>query len=243
MAVITIADIRSIGITPAMADDTAVTAAIAESESVFNTQCRQFFEPMDGAMELDGDNTTSFFLDIPIISITSIVDNLYSQTIPATDYRVYNGRTMIQDDRGNPMIVGVNGQRWGEYPQRWAITGTFGYVEADGVSAPAQVRKALIIMISDSLLNPIIDVGAVPPAEINDDLLPQGGQTEEATDDHRIKWAVATAISPWDPYSSISKYPFVTRTIKNFRAPIGISTQSGFSSFVPSTGGALFPVT
>lgn len=229
MAILTVAEIRAEGITVEMASDATVTAAIAFCTEIFNEQTRQFFEPLAGEVIVDGDNTDSIFLHIPIITVTSIVDNVTSYTMSATNYRAYTGRSRLQDDRRNPKIFAKNGYGFSYGPGRWTITGTFGYTESTGLP-PAAVKQAIKILTIDMLLHPIVAPSEVL-AEMNDALV-DSTKTEEVTDDHKIKWSASTA--PWDPLTAISNSPFVRKAIRDYRAPFGITTQvQGYRFEVP----------
>lgn len=224
MAVVSIQDIRDKGIDVAIADDDAVQDAIDESEEIFNTETGQFFEPVAATMVLDGDDTNSFFLSIPVISVDSITDGFRSETLDPADYHVYSGRQLgINDDRRNPKIFGKNGTVFQYGPGRWSIVGTFGFTEPDG-SAPRQVKSAIITLVIDNILTPVIEPAQELP-QINEGLLGVGPITEETTDDHKQKYAYLRNPASWDPYEAVSRHPKVRRAIKNFRAPFGISTQ------------------
>lgn len=224
MAVLTIQNVRDEGITEEMADDDAVEAAIAECEAIFNDQTGQFFEPIAGELTVDGDNTDSIFLPIPVISVSSIVDNTTSQTMSALNYRVYAGRTRIQDDRRNPKILAKNGYGFHYSPGGWTITGVFGFTESDG-SAPAAVKRAMLILTIERLTHPILTPSQVL-AELGEEIASKGSVTEEVTDDHKLKYATLTAPAPWDPYVAITSSPFVRKAIKDYQAPFGIDTQT-----------------
>lgn len=236
MAILTVADIRAEGVTEEIADDATVEDAIEFCTEIFNEQTGQFFEPLDGEITIDGDNTDSIFLHIPIIAVTSIVDNVTSYTMSPTNYRAYTGRSKLQDDRRNPKIMAKNGYGFSYGPGRWTITGTFGYTESDG-SPPAAVKHAIKILTIDKLLHPIVTPSEVLP-ELNEGMV-DSSKTEEVTDDHKIKWSASTA--PWDPLSSISNSPFVRKAIRDYKAPFGIDTQvQGFRFEVPMKVGFPF---
>lgn len=221
---VTIQDIRDAGVEASVADDDTAQDAIDDAEEMFNTETGQFFEPVDATMVLDGDNTSSFFLQVPVISVSSITDNERSVTLDAADYHVYSGRQhAINDDRRNPRIFGKNGIKFYYGPGRWSIDGTFGFTEPDD-SAPRQVKRAIVALAIELLLTPVIEPDEELP-EINENLLGVGPITEEVTDDHKQKYGYAKAASPWDPYEAVSNLPRVRRAIKNFRAPFGIATQ------------------
>lgn len=230
MAILTVAEIRAEGITVEIASDEQVEDAIAFCTELFNEQTGQFFEPLAGEIVVDGDNTDSIFLFIPIIEVTSITDNVTGNVMSATNYRAYTGRTRLQNDRRNPKIMAKNGYGFSYGPGRWTIAGTFGYTESDG-SPPVAVKHAIKILTIEMLLHPI-----VAPAEILPELgesIVDNTKTEEVTDDHKIKWSASSA-APWDPLAAISASPFVRKAIRDYRKPFGIATQvQGFRFEVP----------
>lgn len=226
MAILTIDDIRAEGITEEIASDDQVEDAIAFCTELFSEQTGQFFEPLAGELDIDGDNTDSIFLSIPIIEVTSITDNVTGNVMSPTNYRAYTGRTRLQNDRRNPKIFAKNGYGFSYGPGRWTIAGTFGYTEADN-STPVAVKRAILILTIEMLLHPIVSPSEMLPelgVEIVDSTI-----VEEVTDDHKIKWSPAS--SPWDPLDAISNSPFVRKAIRDYRKPFGISTQVQGSRF------------
>ena len=220
MAVTQIDDIRDQGITVDMFSDSAVQAAIDLWESVFSDACRQWFEPIDASLTFDGDNSSSAFFRLPIVEVTELQDLELGTVIDADDYVVYNGRTVVQDDRRNPKIMLKNGRVFTLGRGRYQVTGTFGFVEADD-SAPPQVRHAMLRLIIEKLLSPIVPslVTAVIP-----DLPTATGQIiEEETDEHRTVWAALNApIARRDVNQGLTSDPFVLETIQRFKAPAAV---------------------
>lgn len=231
MAILTVEEIRAEGVTVEIASDEQVENAIAFCTELFNEQTGQFFEPLEGEITVDGDNTDSIFLFVPIIEVTAITDNVTGYVMSPTNYRAYTGRTRLQNDRRNPKIMAKNGYGFSYGPGRWTIVGTFGYTEADS-SPPVAVKHAIKILTIEMLLHPII-----APAEILPDLgetIVDSSKTEEVTDDHKIKWASTSSTAPWDPLAAISASPFVRKAIRDYRKPLGIDTQvQGFRFEVP----------
>lgn len=224
MAITTIQDVRDEGVTVEIASDDLITAHIDTWEAAFSDQCEQWFEERSGTLFVDGDNTPSTFLQIPIITIDSITDVVNSTVLSVSDYAVYNGRTMLQDDRRNPRII-LNTGLFYSGNRRWQIVGTFGYTEADG-RAPAQVRRAMLMLIIEKLLNPIVETVGIPPAVVVS--RPEGQTTFERTDDHEIRFANLEKQRSNYTNSGLTSNRFILETISKFRAPMGIRAPMEF---------------
>lgn len=223
MPITQLADIRAEGVTDAMVSDSAVEAAIALWESAFFEACGQWFEPVSASMTFDGDGSSSAFFRIPIIEVTSLEDLELSETLDTDDYVVYNGRTLLQDDRRNPKIMMKKGRRFNLGRGRYQVTGSWGFVEADD-SAPPQVRHALLRLVIEKLLSPIIP--ALASATLPDLPTSTGQLIEEETDEHRLAWASSNVQTRKDLNEGLTKDPFILETIQKFQAPMVIGSPT-----------------
>ena len=221
MPITQLADIRAEGITDAMASDAAVNAAIVTWESVFFEACGQWFEPVSAAMTFDGDNSSSAFFRIPIISIDSLEDLELGTTLSTDDYVVYNGRTLLQDDRRHPRIMLKKGRCFNLGRGRYRATGSWGFVEADD-SPPPQVQYALLKLVIEKLLSPIVP--SLAPATLPDLPTITGQLVAEETDEHRLAWANPNNSKiTKDINDGLTRDPFILETIQRFQAPMSIS--------------------
>jgi hypothetical protein len=188
---ISIDDIRAEGVTVAKASDEKVFELIQVWQDYIEKVTRNWFVSKSMTLYLDGNGTTLLQLPVPIISVTELV--IDDTTIETADYKVYNGRGVIErDDRKNPRVKIVTGDVSifnGTGQNRSSITlfyvgeknikltGSFGYVEADGtVPKPIQYAlKKLVVRRCDPM------VGSVHS--------PAGPVIEEETDRHRRKFS------------------------------------------------------
>jgi hypothetical protein len=210
-----------------MASDAKVNRYIAIWEAAFSRACGQWFEAREAVVTFDGDNTAVAFFQIPIIEVESIEDTIDVATLDADDYKVYSGRDpSFADDRRNPKIVMSNGLfKLGR--QRYQITGTFGYLEPDD-SAPGDVWYAMIKLIIEKLLTPIVGTSA---GLLNAQLLNINGQialTEEVTDDHKKKWTYTGGKSKF-ANMGLTSDATILQTINDYRAPMNIRSQTDWT--------------
>jgi hypothetical protein len=243
MAYVTLADVRGIGIPDTIAtDDRVEDELIPLSTQVIDRVTRQWFEERSGTFELDGTQSDTLHLPVPIIEITEVRINSSSDALDASYYRVYNGRAAPSDDRRNPRIKLIAAQdrniftapilhdnarllfRKGRKNQ--TIVGTFGYVEADDTT-PLLIKRAALKMIAYWVTNPIY----TPPGG-STSLGSTGGSAgavvEEETDGHRIKYAdVSYASASTRPgLSGLIPDPEVHEILlKLYRAPITVAAS------------------
>jgi hypothetical protein len=122
---------------------------------------RQWFEPRQKVLLLDGSGSDTLFLPVPIIALTAIYLNGDFRTpVNLDELTVYDGSS--DEARRNPKIrlssapyyrdiflplqrrMGVGFAR-GDRNQR--IEGTFGYVEADGTT-PLLIKRAVLRLVA-----------------------------------------------------------------------------------------------
>jgi hypothetical protein len=238
---ITVADVRAAGLPDTVVGDDAVTAAILLWQDVIERYCRQWFEPRDLDLRIDGTDSDTLHLGIPIIEVEELYMNDGTTPIDSTLYKVYNNRSGYPDDRKNPRIklrsmydyadiftapimAGQLKFRKGRQNQR--IVGTFGYTEADD-TAPLAIKRALTKLVIRKATQPMyIAPGVVPPAP--PPLLSSSIVTEEWTDGHRIVYANNVASSPRraDNMSEVIDDPEVRGILKLYRAPIAMAAPA-----------------
>ena len=120
------------------------------------------FELKSITLKLDGDGTNELVLPIPIISITSITDDM--GVLSADEYVVYNRE--IPDDRQKPRIVRISGS-FPKGNQNVEIQGVYGWVEGGLKPKPLlEVSYRLLHKMFEPLLDGAdIDIG-VPLSDI-----------------------------------------------------------------------------
>jgi hypothetical protein len=240
MAYITVADIRAAGLTDTVAyPDAAVDAAILLWQEVLDRMCRQWFEPRDITMKLDGTDSDTLHLGVPVIELASLRINDNIDALDPTYYRVYSS-VGYPDDRRNPRIVlrtlsdvsdiysapiESHRLRFRKGRQNQELVGSFGFVEADG-STPLPIKRALTKLVIEKLVNPIpvpsSGPGVPPPPVV------AGALLEEWTDGHRVKYADVfkfTENRP-SPYMGITQDQEILTIVRLYRAPLAIATPA-----------------
>lgn len=142
---------------------------IQEAMGLIDEVTGQFFNARSATVTLEGNNTPTLWLPVPIISITQLLINSTSLELQEGedyDFVAFKGRERPQDDRRNPRIKlnvgrGRDSIFTGAITNRvfiketlTHITGTFGFLEPDG-STPALIKKATAILALGSANVPI----------------------------------------------------------------------------------------
>lgn len=208
---------------PAGTDPARVTRRIAKWEAIVEKVTRQVFREIEpGELTFDGDNSRYLHFSLPLISVSSLKVNGESTALSSDEYRVYNGRSAPQDDRGNPRIE-LTGYRDGSifstrthsifargYDQK--VTAKWGYTEADG-SCPAPVKDAiiqLVLMDLDGVFEKITGGTRTQP------LTPI---RRERTDGHEIEYMEINDVRL--TYTNIPKD--IYDLLMMYRPPIGVA--------------------
>lgn len=192
-------DIYNEGIDRDAISEDRITKKGLEAQRYIEEKTRNFFEPRVMTLILNGSGRPTLFLPYPIISITSvtITPNDFdtgSEVLSLSDLIIFNRVPWRdgKDDRRNPKIefkdwrrpgLIVNGtETWlgqSTWPQghlNVKVTGTFGFVEEDGISAPPAIIDAAIRLT-------IRNLGLLGDPASQDDLRRQA-ITSETTDGH-----------------------------------------------------------
>lgn len=236
---ISVQDIRDLGM-PNPPDDDTVLATIEVWQAFLERACRQWFVPKAMILSVDGTDSDTIHLGVPIISIDYVKLNDDPAELDTELYRVYNA-TRYPDDRRNPRIklvphhdldiytmpVSDYSLRFRKGRQNQEIKGTFGFVEEDG-SVPKLIKRALTKLVVEKLTYPIFVAtgGTAPPT--NNAPASVGDLLEEWTDGHKIKYnAVKPETKPRAPgLTGITDDPEIHDIIRLYRAPIGIATPA-----------------
>ncbi len=203
---ITIQDIRDEGILLEDFSDDRVLEIIILAADYIDLMTGRWFEDVLKTMTLDGKGNKLLQLDVPIISITSIVigtwGSILNDLTPVDDtyYKVYN---RIPDDYQNPQIMFYNKVRKGF--QNVQIVGHFGYVDVDG-NTPQLIKQAMKKLVIGSL--PLLSSDASEEQDYKMKLV------EEKTDGHSYK------LSDLLSEGSLTGDPQVDNIIQSFRRPI-----------------------
>jgi len=234
---ISISDVRSEGITAAIATDYQIYSAILLWQEILDRCCRQWFLPKLLTIDFDGDNSMTMNLGVPCIEVEYLRINGSTTDLDTDYYKVYGNQTDgLQSRRRNPKIALVQniprdihiapfyeGQlRFLKGYKNQTLRGTFGFVN-DDLSPPRAIQRALTKLVIEKLTNPIY-----PGADAPVPAIPSfaGIVVEEKTDDHMLKYAAPTLGKRKSGLLGITNDPEVQDIIKLYRGPIGIATPS-----------------
>lgn len=247
---ITVTDVRNEGLTDTQVyPDQRIKDKIAEWQAFVDKRCRMWFEPRVKTIIMDGTDSDTLLLSIPIINIDKLFMNSEfeeAQKVPPDQYQVYCG----EEDRGNPRIKIISYRRDIYRPsytesyrnkflfgrQNQKLVGTFGYVDwvlnDDGtpkldsngnqtyMTPPGIQRVMLKLVISD--LDKLAPDGA-PVAK------PRIGPiVSESTDGHSASFALPSALKVSAPTIAITKDIEVEQILNTFRPPIAIKVPMSF---------------
>ena len=196
--------------------DEVIEDEIIKAQQLIERYCRQWFDARDLTLTLDGNESDTLFLPVPIISVTSLTINEDGLALGSDNYKAYNSRT-IPDDRRNPRIqikrvrnsIFETGRgRLFVKGLDQVVVGTFGFVEPDG-TAPAIVRNACLQLVCSS----ITEIVTGEPKQI-----PSGPVRRIETELHEVEYVEGKVAA--------SMFHLFDQRIKNaldlYKAPLGI---------------------
>lgn len=199
---VTLDDIRDEGFdVDTVSDDRAIFLSKGWQDWIEH-KTGQWFYPRELTMYFDGSDARSLWLNIPIITLTSLyMNDDFNNVVDESVYAVYN-RYYPEDDRKNPRIKvktslasdiftgSYNTNKFLTGDQNQKLIGTFGYVEED-MSVPFAIKRAIMVLISISVEN--LSDGDI-------DVMAVGRKIEEVTDRHRVKFAdLWDRLGVWNP--------------------------------------------
>jgi len=239
---IQVSDVRAVGLTVEMASDATVLSYIETWQAFLERACRQWFNPRSLILEVDGNDSDTLFLGVPVISVDYIQVNESGENLDPGLFRVYNSRT-YPDDRHNPRIalkrsieyssiftapLTLGELKFRKGRKNQVVKGVFGYTEADGTT-PKLIKRALLKLVIEKLGTPVFSNPAVPstipaPPPI------LGSLTSETTDGHSIEYdsALDTTTRKFG-LSGMTGDPEVLDIVKLYRAPLGLATPAHWS--------------
>lgn len=237
----TIDDVRGAGLTDdTLFPDDAITASLLLWEQFIDRVTRQFFEPREAEVELDGTDSDTLHFSVPIISVESLYLNNSTEALDTALYKVYNGRQAPVDDRKNPRLklsydnsddiyirpIGGGALKFRKGRKNQRLIGTFGYTMPDD-STPLLIRRALVKLVVEKLTNPIY----ADPDNPIEPVIAHGPLLEEETDDHRMKWSgpggSTRARSPG--LIGITTDREILDILTLYRSPIAIATPAHYT--------------
>jgi len=145
----TIEELRTEGITEAMANDDKCSKIIGLACKYIDMSTGRWFELKDKTIKLNGNDSNIIHLPEFPYSVASVKVN--GDILSPSEYVVYN--RFIPDDRWYPKIVFNYFVKKGF--QNIVITGQFGFVEEDG-SIPVEINKVCKMLCLNEL-DPLIE--------------------------------------------------------------------------------------
>ena len=240
---ISVDDVRAEGVLEADHPDDKVLAYIETWQQFMDRACRQWFNARSMILSINGNESSTLFFGVPIISIEYVKINNMDQQLDSQLYRVFSGIDAEQDHRRNPKLqligpdfypnIYTQPVTWGELRfrkgvQNQEIKGIFGFVETNG-STPKLIQRALLKLVIEKLNSPIYSSTgqgpSVPPV--------LGAVLKEKTDGHSIEYGhPGGEVGKRRPgLSGITSDPEILDIIKMYRAPIGVATPAHWSLY------------
>jgi hypothetical protein len=209
VAYVSVSDVRNEGLTDTTKyPDPRVEQLITIWSAYVDRACRQWFEARTLDARLDGNDSDTLFLPVPVIELTS-------------RYFVYNGRS-LPDDRQNPRVKllsqdyrdifrsRVYGQKFVRGKQNQRLVGSFGFVEQDG-STPELIKRAVIKLVISNAPTVAEKQGESGPVAF------------EMTDGHSIQYVTAEKLGFKSSGFAVTKDAEVDQILSMYRAPIGMA--------------------
>jgi hypothetical protein len=236
MGYVSIADIRAEGLTDAQRfPDERVQAQIDLWSGFVERATRQWFEPRPRTLIVDGNDTDTLQLPVPIISVSQLYINADFITPVRTDlYFAYTGRD-FPDDRKNPRIrllstekfadiflpprVRTRGEVFIKSRQNQKVVGVFGFVEADG-STPALIKRAVTKLVLANV-RPLFKSSVAMVL----------GKMMEQTDGHMVQYLTPDRFKMRLGTLGITRDMEVEQILQLYRAPILLGSP-GSATFV-----------
>ena len=173
--------------------ESELTTFITDAMAFIDRHTRQWFNARtfdsDHEVKIEGNNSETLFINVPIISIDKIRKGTDGENIPLENMQIFKSRTM-PDDRRNPMIKlrKDSGDIYSESYGYWNrgqliyIQGTFGFLEEDG-STPSMIQRATL-KLAIIYAYKSIGAGAAESVASGD----KGALKKEKTDFHEVEF-------------------------------------------------------
>lgn len=137
MAYVSVAEMRSEGVTAALADDARVTAAIADVSRRAELAARTWWEARNKTLYVNGNGRSEIVLDYPLIALTSLT----------IDGAAVTGTTLRADPvTGLTFVLARSaGNVFNSGSSNVVIVGSFGHLDMSGASpaTPADIKWAI----------------------------------------------------------------------------------------------------
>jgi hypothetical protein len=236
MPYVTLKEARDEGV-PDTIENGALLAALKRQSEFIDRATGQWFESRALALTLDGNQSSTLMLPVPIIKLEALyINSDFTNKLDPSLYVVYDRRDAMRDDRRNPMIkLGGNrmtifdspGFRLGtlfiQGTQNQRLEGTFGFVEPDGTT-PDLIKRAVLKLaikqLQPSSTGTLWDEVAAGAGF-------QGTVTSETTDGHSIAYNAFQYKPMRAGLNGYTNDAEVDAIIALFKAPIKIASTVG----------------
>lgn len=146
MSYATLAQLRDQGVTTTQASDGRAQALLDAATRYIDLATDTWFEPRTLTLGVSGGGEVWLALPAPVITLTSVT--LDDAPLALTDLIVEGRYTDPLSERRAPRLARKpasygslrDASRWPEGLRNITLVGSFGYVEADGTSAPPEIR-------------------------------------------------------------------------------------------------------
>lgn len=148
----TVADLRSEGVTEAMATDARLEALVDEAGCNIDRITGWCFEPRSSTYGLDGRGTSTLELPVPLIYLEHVAINGVVFPLKEEDLLVIG--SPVQPGVDVPRLVLVNGWIFPRGVANVAVTGLWGCTEPDGSTTgrtPLEIRRVCMLLVLRAL--------------------------------------------------------------------------------------------
>lgn len=150
MSYASLAQARAEGITTQQADDTRLQLLLDNASRYIDAVTGLFFEPRTRTLRFSGNGEIWLALPAPVITLTGVT--LDDGALALADVIVDGLYTDEEHQRRNPRLArkpssfqyGADAARWPEGLQNITVAGSFGFVEANGTSAPPAIQEVCL---------------------------------------------------------------------------------------------------
>lgn len=156
MSYASLAQARAEGITTQQANDLRLQSLLDNASRYIDTVTGLFFEARTRTLALSGNGEIWLALPAPVITLTSV--SLDDGALALADVIVDGRYTDEEHQRRNPRLARKpssftygDAARWPEGLRNITVVGSFGFVEANGTSAPPAIQEVCLRLALRSL--------------------------------------------------------------------------------------------
>lgn len=220
-------EVRAEGLTTAQCSDARLIDLILRAQDYIDASTRQMFRPVPQTLKMDGPESHTMHLNLPIVGLEFIKANSSTTALAQSSVAVYvttalaAGRHPFQKDyRRNPKLSlkadlslysGAFVHDTGVFAvgrRNQTIKGVYGFLEADGTT-PALIAHAMLRLVYGTATALTISASSSSGSTA-------GPIRRERVDRHEVEYVDKTTTST----TALSGSPEVEEIIQRYRAPI-----------------------